>query len=343
MLHEKYMRRCLELAQSGLRNAAPNPSVGAVLVYQNRIIGEGATSPYGGAHAEVNCINSVKSKDLHLIQLSRLYVSLEPCSHFGKTPPCSNLIIENKIPEVIVAMLDPNPLVAGNGITQLKKNGVDVTIGILEEEAKDLNKRFICFYTKKRPYIILKWAQTKQGFFSPNSTSQFWITSKRTKALVHQWRSEEMAILIGGNTLKADNPRLNVRLVNGKNPVRVIIAIKEKFDSQLYVFDGQIPSLIYTNYIQESKENLEFIAIDSKANVLEQILNDLFLRQINSVIVEGGAYTLSKFIEQNLWDEARILTGAKELDQGIKAPELKAKLYQEFYISGDLIQIYKNK
>lgn len=343
MLHEKYMRRCLEIAQRGLRNASPNPSVGAVLVYQDRIIGEGFTSPFGGAHAEVNCLNSVQEKDKSLISSSSLYVSLEPCSHFGKTPPCSNLILEHKIPLVVIAMLDPNPLVASNGISQLKKHGVEVIFGILEEQAQELNKRFICFHTKKRPYVILKWAQTKHAYFSPNSKSQFWITNKRTKALVHQWRSEEMAILVGSNTLKADNPRLNVRLVDGKNPIRVVINTEEELDDQLHIFNQNIPSLIYSNYAKDSKENLEFIKIDTKSNVIEQILKDLYLRQVNSIIVEGGAYTLSKFIEQNVWDEARILTGAKELEEGIKAPLIKGKLSQEFLISGDLIQIYKNK
>lgn len=343
MLHEIYMQRCLDIARRGLRSAAPNPSVGAVLVYKNKIIAEGFTSPYGGAHAEVNCINNVKEEDKNLISKSSLYVSLEPCSHFGKTPPCSKLIIKNKIPRVIIATRDPNPLVAGNGIAELKNHGIDVIESVLEDKAREQNKRFFCLFTKKRPYIILKWAQTKQALFSPNSNEQFWITNKRTKALVHQWRSEEMAILVGEKTVLADKPRLNVRLVKGENPVRIVINTDKELDTNLPIFNGEIPSWIYSKFKGTNKENLEFIPIKNADNVLDEILKDLYERQISSLIVEGGAFTLAKFIEQGLWDEARILIGEKELKEGIAAPKIKGKLCEEFQISGDLIQVYKNE
>ncbi len=225
MNHQKYMQRCLDLAKLGLRNAAPNPSVGAVLVYNDEIISEGFTSAYGGAHAEVNCINNLAKTKHHLLAKSTLYVSLEPCSHFGKTPPCSDLIVASKIPTVVIATRDSNPLVAGKGVAKLKASGIAVIEDVLQEEARELNKRFFTFHTKQRPYIILKWAQTPKGIFAPDNNKQFWITNKKTKALVHQGRSEEMAILVGDKTITTDNPRLNVRLVEGKSPIRVVINI----------------------------------------------------------------------------------------------------------------------
>ena len=342
MNHEFYMQRCLDLAKIGLAAASPNPSVGAVLVYENNIIGEGFTSAYGGAHAEVNCLNSVKAENKHLISKSTLYVSLEPCSHFGKTPPCSNLIIQNNIQKVFIACTDPNPLVAGKGIAKLKAAGIEVVENILEQEALASNKRFFIFHTQKRPYIILKWAQTPNGYFAPNNNQQFWITNKKTKTLVHSWRSQEMAILVGGKTVLSDNPRLNTRLIEGKSPIRIVINTKTELKNNVHVLDQKIPTIIFNYDKNEKKENLQFILLDKTISYVPQILKHLFELNINSVIIEGGAATLNQFIEQNLWDEARILTGNKELHEGIKAPIVNGDIVEEFYILQDQIKILKN-
>ena len=343
MNHEYFMQRCLELAAIGLAEAAPNPSVGAVLVYDNKIIAEGYTSAYGGPHAEVNCINNVKEADQHLISSSRLYVSLEPCSHFGKTPPCSDLLIANKIPQVIIANKDPNPLVAGKGIVKLKESGIEVIEGVLEKEGLELNRRFFTFHTKKRPYIILKWAQTPGGYFAPDNNSQFWITTKKTKALVHSWRSQEMAILVGENTILSDDPRLNTRLVAGKNPLRIVVNTKQHLDEQLQIFQDGLPTLVFTFEERANFKKVKFICLNSDGSILKQILDKLYELHINSVIVEGGAYTLNKFIEEELWDEARILTGTKELASGIKAPKILGTQKDSFNILEDKIEILRNK
>jgi len=342
MNHELYMQRCLDLAKIGLAAASPNPSVGAVLVHENKIIGEGYTSAYGGAHAEVNCLESVALENKDLISQSTLYVSLEPCSHFGKTPPCSNLIIENNIPKVVIACTDPNPLVAGKGIAKLKAAGIEVVENVLKEAALESNKRFFTFHTKKRPYIILKWAQTPNGFFAPNNNEQFWITNKKTKALVHSWRSQEMGILVGGKTILADNPRLNTRLVEGKNPIRIVINTKDDFKGQLHILDQTIPTIIFGWNKKENKENLQYVLLKPEENIVKQIISTLFDLQINSIIVEGGAATLQQFITQNLWDEARILQGEKELHQGILAPKIKGKVIENYTILKDQIKIIKN-
>lgn len=338
------MQRCLQLSKIGLRKAAPNPSVGAILVYKNNIISEGYTSPFGGAHAEVNCLQNIDDKEI--LNQSTLYVSLEPCSHYGKTPPCSNLIIEKGIKKVVVACLDPNPKVAGNGIEKLQKAGIEVKQNILHDEAIAVNKRFFTFYTKKRPYIILKWAQTPNGFFAPTATEtkkQFWITNKKTKALVHSWRSQEMAILVGENTIITDNPRLNTRLVAGKNPLRIIINTQQKLNEKAIVFTDGNPTILFSNfdYNIDNKTN-KVISITDKKSIVEQVLDYLYRHEINSLIVEGGAYTLNEFITNNMWDEARILYGVNELEQGIKAPKIKGTDPKEYNIGTDLIKILKN-
>lgn len=346
MNHEFYMQRCLDLAKIGTAAASPNPSVGALLVHEHKIIGEGYTSAYGGAHAEVNCLNNVLEEHKHLISKSSLYVSLEPCSHYGKTPPCSNLIIEKEIHKVIIACTDPNPLVAGKGIKKLKAAGIEVVENILEKQALESNKRFFTFHTKKRPYIILKWAQTPNGFFAPNNNEQFWITNKNTKALVHAWRSQEMGILVGGKTVLADNPRLNTRLVEGKSPIRIVINTKADFPKKLNILDQSIPTIIFNFYKNKEEKNLHYIQIQQEENIIPQVLKLLFDLQISSIIVEGGASTLKQFIDLNLWDEARILEGEKELHKGIKAPKLnggKQETSNEaFQILKDKISIYRN-
>lgn len=336
------MHRCLQLAKLGLANAAPNPSVGAVLVNQNKIVAEGYTSPYGGAHAEVNCLNQISNSTI--LNEATLYVSLEPCSHFGKTPPCSNLIIDKGIKKVVIACRDDNPLVAGSGIEKLEKAGITVIENVLEEEAKALNKRFFTFHTKKRPYIILKWAQTPNGFFAPNNNNQFWITTKKTKALVHSWRSQEMAILVGENTIATDNPRLNTRLVAGKNPLRVIINTTKRLSEQAKVFTDGYATILFSNIKYNfTNTNVVIVPIIENTTVVQQVLHYLYQNNINSLIVEGGAYTLQQFIAENLWDEARVLQGEKELHKGIKAPELEGIITEKINLNADFITIITNQ
>lgn len=342
MNHEYFMQRCFDLASIGLANASPNPSVGAVLVHENNIIGEGFTSAYGGSHAEVNCLKSVKAEAVNLIKESRLYVSLEPCSHFGKTPPCSDLIIAYQIPHVIIANQDPNPLVAGKGIAKLKTSGIIVTENILAEKGCELNKRFFTFHTKKRPYIILKWAQTTMGFFAPDNNSQFWITNKKTKALVHAWRSQEMAILVGEKTILNDNPRLDTRLVAGKSPIRIVVNTEQHLDEKLVIFQDGNPTIVFTFEQRANFGATTFVHLIKEESIIKQILAKLYQLAINSVIIEGGAYTLNAFIEAGLWDEARILTGEKELSKGIQAPKISGTSISEFKILNDNIQILIN-
>ncbi|MEX0595329.1 MAG: bifunctional diaminohydroxyphosphoribosylaminopyrimidine deaminase/5-amino-6-(5-phosphoribosylamino)uracil reductase RibD [Candidatus Paceibacterota bacterium] len=343
MNHEFFMRRCLEIAALGLADAAPNPCVGALLVHDNVILSEAYTSAYGGPHAEVNCIRNVKETQQHLIASSTLYVSLEPCSHQGKTPPCSDLIIKHKIPLVVIANSDPNALVAGKGIAKLEAAGIKVILGILEKESLEVNKRFFTFHNKKRPYIILKWAQTANGFFAPDNNSQFWITNKKTKALVHSWRSQEMAILVGEKTILSDNPRLDTRLVIGKNPLRIVVNTQHHLNEELHIFQDGNPTLVFSFEKRANFAQVSFVLLNSHISVIKQIMDTLYNLQINSVIIEGGAFTLNKFIEENLWDEARILNGAKELHSGIVAPKINATLIDSFSILEDKIEIYRNK
>ncbi len=341
-MQEKYMQRCIDISKQGISLASPNPSVGAVLVFENKIIGEGFTAAFGGAHAEVNCINSVSKANKHKIKNATLYVSLEPCSHQGKTPACSLLIIEKGIQKVVVGSLDPNPLVAGNGIKMLQDNGIEVEIDVLKEACRFSNRRFYIFHTKKRPFVILKWAQTKNGYFSPINNEQFWITNKFSKQLVHKWRTEEMAILVGTNTAKIDNPRLNARLYKGKNPLRLVIDKNLNLDNSLHLFDRSIPSVIFNNIKNEKSNNLEFVKLNFEKDISIQILDFLYQNNINSVIIEGGVKTLESFIENNLWDEARILTGNTELKEGKKAPKILAKEIEEINLKGDFIKIISN-
>lgn len=333
-IHVQHMRRCLELAENGLGNVAPNPMVGAVIVHNNRIIGEGYHRKYGEAHAEVNAVNAVEDKEL--LRESTLYVSLEPCNHTGKTPPCTDLIIEKKIPRVVVAMVDPFEKVAGCGIQRLRDNGVEVIVGVLEEEAKWLNRRFITFNTKKRPYIILKWAQTLDGFIDIERKENApveptWITNNACRTLVHRWRNEENGILVGNKTIINDNPKLNLRFWDGSNPTRILIDRTLSVPSDRAIFDGSQPTIVYTGKNSGSSNrkdlfgdiaNLSLVSIDFAKDAESQILEDLYNRNIQSVIVEGGAKTLQRFIDLSLWDEARIFYGPTLFFKGVKAPEI---------------------
>lgn len=344
---ELYMQRCLKLASLGLPSAMPNPSVGAVLVYKDRIIGEGYTSPYGGSHGEVNCINSVREIDKKFISHSQLYVSLEPCSHFGKTPPCTNLIVEKKIPEVIIGCVDTFSKVAGRGIKRLQEHGINVTVGVLEEECRELNKRFFTFYEKRRPYIILKWAQTQDGFVAPLPSlhaQNRWITGEQSSQWVHKMRSMEMAILVGKNTVLTDNPNLTTRNYPGDNPVRVIFDNKLELwkDRSLFsIFNDEARTIVINSLNDFQEGNCQGVKLDFTRELLNQVVDYLQSENIQSLIVEGGPYTLNSFIEENLWDEAVILTGNKKFVEGVKAPRWEYHPNNDFFLGEDNVKQYK--
>ena len=345
-IHEKYIKRCIELAKKGLGTTRPNPMVGCVIVYKGRIIGEGYTSPYGSDHAEVNAIGSIKNKKL--LKESVLYVSLEPCSHYGKTPPCANLISEYAIPKVVIGVIDDNSLVSGKGIKHLQANGCQVTVGVLEVECREVNKRFFKFHTYKRPYIVLKWAETRDGFidgirFENSEKKPNWISNKYSQQFVHKWRSEEQSILVGTNTVIADNPKLDVRKWTGENPVRLVLDNSMRIPHDYHVFDGKAMTIIFTSSksLFEEKENVQVEYIDYSKNVPGQICQVLFNNNIQSVIIEGGAQTLQSFISENLWDEARIFIGDTVFNKGISAPEIEGELVSMENIGSDVLKIIK--
>jgi diaminohydroxyphosphoribosylaminopyrimidine deaminase/5-amino-6-(5-phosphoribosylamino)uracil reductase len=343
--HERYMKRCLELAVKGLGYVAPNPMVGCVIVCDGEIIGEGFHERYGEAHAEVNAINAVKNKEL--LKKSTLYVNLEPCSHFGKTPPCADLIIEHKIPYVVIGSIDSNSLVSGKGIEKLAKAGIDVKVGILEDDCKKLNKRFFTFHEKKRPYIILKWAQTADGFIDAkrneeNTSKPIQISNSDSKKLLHLWRSQEQAILVGTNTSLLDNPQLTVREVTGKNPLRITVDKWLRIPKHFHLFDLSTPTLVFTASDEPSQKNLEFIKIDFEQEIIPQILNELYKRNIQSLLIEGGEKILNSFIDAGLWDSARVFISEKKLIKGIAAPVLKSQPVIKENISGDKLLFYVN-
>jgi len=333
--NEKYISRCLQLAATAENYVAPNPMVGAVLVCDEKIIGEGCHRFYGQAHAEQNAINAVKDKKL--LEKSTLYVSLEPCSHFGKTPPCANLIIEHKIPRVVIGTFDPNPKVAGKGIQLLREAGIEVTVGVLENECRALNKRFFTFHYKKRPYIFLKWAQTADGFIDKKRSNQekpLIISNTVTKQLTHKIRTQNQAIMLGTNTVLADNPKLIVRRWTGRNPLRVILDRQGRIPKTFNVMDGKTETLIFTEAEKESKPNLQFIKIDFSENILQTVTNELYKLNINSILVEGGAQLLSSFISAGLWDEANVEISQQIIGNGIPAPVLNAFPHEMTEIEG---------
>ena len=341
MKHELYMHRCIELAQNGSGNVSPNPMVGAVVVHDDMIVGEGYHQNYGEAHAEVNAIKAVNDKSL--LSEATIYVSLEPCAHFGKTPPCSDLIIESKIPNVVIGCTDPFAQVAGKGIEKLKNAGVTVILGILEKECLELNKRFFTFHEKKRPYIILKWAQSQDGFMDKKRTDPCptinWITQPNTKQLTHKWRSEEDAILIGKNTAISDNPELTARAVDGKNPIRIVIDRKLELAKDLRIFNTVAKTIILNELKNEGNESILYrkILFESFFDELGKICAE---NDITSLIIEGGAFTLNQFIEKDLWDEARVLTGNPFFAEGVKAPQLNIKPAEKFTFGKDKITYY---
>lgn len=335
---ELYMRRAIELAEWGSGKVSPNPMVGCVIVYNETIIGEGFHQVYGGPHAEPNAINSVANQDL--LSESTVYVSLEPCAHWGKTPPCANLLVEKKVKKVVIGAIDSNPLVGGKGIQIIKEAGIEVVTGVLEKDVREQNRRFFTFIEKKRPYIILKWAQTKDGFVARENFDSKWISNQYSRQLVHKWRSEEDAILVGNSTAKYDNPQLNVRDWDGRNPVRIVLDRNLSLDRSLHLFDNSQPTICYNEVKSESSDNLEWIHLLSGFGVGE-VLEDLYQRKIQSLIVEGGAKVLKSFIENELWDEARVFTGQVQFGKGISAPLIKGKLLSESEIMGDRLAVWE--
>ena len=353
--HEKYIKRCIELAKNGLGTTYPNPLVGSVIVYDDKIIGEGWHKKSGEPHAEVNAVNAVKDKSL--LKKATIYVSLEPCSHFGKTPPCCDLIVKNKIPNVIIGTVDPNIKVAGKGIQKLIEAGINVTVGILEEECNALNKRFFTFHNKKRPYIILKWAESQDGFIAPmkslrypkiseeheNEKKPVWITNQYSRQLVHKWRSEEQAILVGAQTVIDDNPKLNVRDWTGNNPIRVVLDPNNRIPLDSHVLDNQFKTILFSKSKPTiDKENSIFTSIDFGQNVATQIAAGLYQYQIQSVIIEGGRQTLQAFIDANLWDEARIFVGNVAFKEGTEAPIFTNKQFKKQALIKDQLLLFRN-
>ncbi len=342
-MHETYMKRCLQLAANGLLAAMPNPSVGAVIVHDDVIIGEGFTSAYGGNHAEVNAVQSVKDKSL--LKEATIYVSLEPCSHFGKTPPCSDLIIKHQIPKVVIGTVDPFAKVAGKGIQKLKNAGCEVILDVLKEECIASNKRFFTFHQHKRPYIILKWAQTSDGFIDKirnedDPVQPNWITNVYSRQLVHKWRSEEAAILVGTNTALTDNPKLNTRDWQGKNPVRVVLDRSLRIPSNYSLLDETIKTIVLIEQTKASTKNLLFETVDFSENLAQQICDVAYRHELQSVIIEGGKQTLQTFIDANLWDEARVFTGKISFTDGIQRPDFNGALHSETFILDNLLQTF---
>jgi diaminohydroxyphosphoribosylaminopyrimidine deaminase / 5-amino-6-(5-phosphoribosylamino)uracil reductase len=329
---ELFMQRALELAFLGVGYVSPNPRVGCVIVHDGKVIGEGWHQKFGEAHAEVNAINSVQEKSL--LKESTLYVNLEPCSHFGKTPPCADLLIQYHVKKVVIANVDTNPLVGGEGIKKLREADIEVVTGVLEKEGRELNKRFFTFVEKQRPYIILKWAQTTDGFVAQSNYESKWISNEYSRQLVHRWRSEEDAVLVGTRTAAHDNPTLTVRDWTGRNPIRVVIDRFLRLSERLNLFDRTQKTICYNLLKHEEHPNLSLIRID-ETDFIIQLVTDLFKQKIQSVTIEGGAQTLQLFIDANLWDEARIFSSNQIFGQGKSVPIIRGKIILEKNIFAD--------
>ncbi|TAE28327.1 MAG: bifunctional diaminohydroxyphosphoribosylaminopyrimidine deaminase/5-amino-6-(5-phosphoribosylamino)uracil reductase RibD [Cytophagales bacterium] len=345
MNHDLYMTRALELASLGRGFVSPNPMVGCVIVYDDRtgprIIGEGWHQRYGEAHAEVNAIQSVRPDDAHLLPEATVYVTLEPCSHFGKTPPCADLLIEKRARRVVVCNDDPNPLVAGRGFAKLRAARIAVETGVLAERGRELNRRFFTQMEQKRPYVILKWAETSDGFIGGPGGRQVAISGPLSQRLVHQWRAEEPAILVGTNTARTDNPRLNVRLWNGPNHTRIVIDKAGQLPATLNLFDGSQPTLIYTHQVARQEGLNTFVHLSAQEPLLPQLLTDLHSRGFQSVFVEGGANLLRSFLEAGFWDEMRVFRSPKLLGEGVKAPVVRGQLISREMVENDELSIYR--
>ncbi len=333
------MQRALELAQLGLSSVSPNPMVGCVIVHNDQIIGEGWHQKYGEPHAEVNAINSVRDKSL--LSNSTLYVNLEPCAHHGKTPPCADLLVSHRIKEVKIANVDTNPLVGGKGIEILEAARITVVTGILEEEGRELNKRFFTSIEKKRPYIILKWAQTADGFIARKNYDSKWISGEESRKLVHKWRAEEDSIMVATHTAHYDNPRLDVRDWSGKSPLRVVIDKKLELSDTLNLFDGTVLTICYNLLKNDKKEGIEWVKV-GESNLIENLLTDLNKRGINSLIVEGGAALHKSLLDAHLWDEARVFVSETIFGGGIDAARISLP-HKEELINEDKLLVYRNK
>lgn len=333
------MHRCIELARKATGNTYPNPLVGCVIVHNDKIIGEGFHQKAGEAHAEINAINSVKNPEL--LHEATIYVSLEPCAHYGKTPPCALKLKEIGFKKVIIGSKDSYEEVNGKGIQILKEAGIEVISGILEDECLELNKRFFTFHQKKRPYIILKWAQSADGFMDQNF-KPIQIGNPITKQFVHQLRSDEHAILVGTATALNDNPELNSREIRGRNPVRILIDLDLKVPQNFKIFNSVAPTIVFNSVKTEEMGNISFVKVD-RTHLLEQLLNHLYDMQIQSVLVEGGAYTLNTFIEAGMWDEAIITKNPQlYLENGTKAPHLKTEKIETMDFAGNQMEFHKN-
>ena len=335
----------MQIANNGIGTTRPNPSVGAVIVYQNKIIGEGFTSPHGENHAEVNAINAVENKSL--LKEATIFVTLEPCSHFGKTPPCADLIVKHQLKQVVIGCLDSNSLVAGKGVSHLENAGINVIVGVLEKECRMHHKRFFKVQENKRPYIILKWAETKDGFVAPiskNENKPIFISNTYSQQLVHKLRSAEHAILVGTKTVLADNPKLNIRSWSGENPVRVVLDNTLRIPKNLNILDGSVKTIVITAAKDKnivSSKNLIFEEIDFSKNIAKQVCEVLSKYQIQSLIIEGGTQTLQTFIDEKLWDEAMVFVGNTSFVKGVKSPII-TKEFKEEFIENDILKRYTN-
>lgn len=343
-IEETYMHRCLDLALLGEGYTAPNPMVGAVLVHGDKIIGEGYHKQFGQSHAEVNCINSVQKEDESKIEEAVLYVSLEPCTHTGKTPPCTDLILKKKIPKAVVGCKDPFREVNGKGIEKLKAAGVEVLTGVLEAECINLNKRFFVFHTRQRPFIVLKWAQSANGKMASSHSERAFITNEYTNRIVHKWRAQEASILVGTNTALLDDPSLTLRWWKGRQPLRLVIDRTLRLPLSLKVFDRQAKTIVFNNLKQQDELNLEYRRVPNESNLVGQVILDLYRLGVQSILVEGGSKLLQSFINEKVWDEARVITNEELfIENGISSPVLDHSQIarQEIFFS-DTIRYYNN-
>jgi len=327
-----YIQRCLQLAKNGMGRVAPNPMVGSVIVCNEQIIGEGYHRRFGGPHAEVNAIDSVTQPEL--LAHSTLYVNLEPCSHYGHTPPCAALIIKKKIPRVVIANIDPNPKVAGRGIQLLREAGIEVITGVLAKEGEWLNRRFFVYQRHRRPFVLLKWAQSADGYLdrlreNNCATPPVQLSTDFTKMLVHKTRTEESAIMVGTTTAVKDNPKLTAHKWIGENPLRVVVDRQLRIPSDYHLLDQSVPTIVYTDQVKENQHNLTYVTISFAENVIKQIMNDLFRRHILSIMIEGGEQLLRSFIQAGIWDEARVEIAPQWLGEGVKAPSLHGKIISQ--------------
>jgi diaminohydroxyphosphoribosylaminopyrimidine deaminase/5-amino-6-(5-phosphoribosylamino)uracil reductase len=348
MVHEDYMRRCLELAEIGMGNVSPNPMVGCVIVLEDKIIGEGFHKKIGTAHAEVNAVNDVferyGSAAPEMLKSATVYVSLEPCAHFGKTPPCADLLIRHQVKEVIICNADPFPAVNGKGIEKLKAAGIHVLQGILEEEGRALNKRFFTRVEQQRPYIILKWAQTANGYFTPLINKKQWISNPLSKKLVHKWRAEEDAILVGKKTVMTDNPELNTREWPGSNPIRIVVDKHLEIPRTSHVYNDQVKTIFLNEVKTDVEGTNHFVQMEDMTFYLPQkIAFQLYLMDIQSVIIEGGANILNQFIAAGLWDEARVIKSSTNWQEGVTAPQINGFLEDIIPLNTDTLFIHQNR